>query len=555
MRLPSMQYVKRNRMATQVQFGGMNHTQGARDGEIWDMENMCTDHYPVLASRLPRYKIGTLAQPGGLVALDKLGWVDGSGFYYDGQKVAEVTPGKKHFCTMGKRILILPDKLVFNTEDGTITGMGSKWEGTGAVFQDGKLYDENAKANAIRAEGVNWGDYFKEGDAVTITGCTAEPKNNKTPIIREIAGDTMHFYENTFTLKGEEPVTETGTITIERTVPDMIAMTENENRLWGTDGKTVYASKPGDPTNWNVFDGLESDSWTVMPESPGRFSGAVSYKGFPQLFKEDKIYKVYGSYPSNFQLLSSATMGVEPGSGDSLAVAGETLFWLGLNGVVAYSGGIPTLISKKLGERRFRNAVAGSNGVKYYISMEDENGQWGMYVFDTRCSQWSREDDTHAVQFARIGMDLYWLNDKGEIWLNGDAANVPEGAQMEESVEFWAQFAPFTDNSTYNNVTTGRSMYRRSVKRLHIRASHPIGIRIRLDGQEWTGWGGTKGQSGLVESIQNQNAYASIGIGAVRQYEIRIEGTRYCSPETDNQVKILEITREYYQQSHVKNQE
>lgn len=54
--------------------------------------------------------------------------------------------------------------------------------------------------------------------------------------------------------------------------------------------------------------------------------------------------------------------------------------------------------------------------------MEDENGQWGMYVFDTRCSQWSREDDTHAVQFARIGMDLYWLNDRGEIWLNGEEA-------------------------------------------------------------------------------------------------------------------------------------
>lgn len=544
MRLPSMQYVKRNRMVSQVRFGGLNMTAGAKDGEIRNMENLCTDHYPVLSSRLPRFRIGKLERPGGLVAMDKLGWVDGTSFFYDGKKVAEVTEGKKQFCTMGKRIIILPDKLIYNTEDGTVTSMGSKWKGTGAVFGNGKLYDEDARANAIQVAGVNWEDWFREGDAVTISGCTQEPKNNKSTIIRQISGDILHFYENTFTMQADEPVTETGEITIERTVPELIAVTENENRLWGTDGKNVYASKPGDPTNWNVFDGLESDSWQVAPESPGDFTGAVSYKGFPQLFKEGKIYKVYGSYPSNFQLLSSATMGVEPGSGGSLAVAGETLFWLGLNGVVAYSGGIPTLISQKLGDKRFRNAVAGSNGVKYYISMEDENGQWGMYVFDTRCSQWSREDDTHAVQFACIGMDLYWMNDQGEIWLSGDAANVPEGAQMEENVRFWAEFAPFTD----------QSVYRRTLEKIHIRATKPIGVWVKLDGQGWMAWGGSKGYTGNLESIPDRECYASIGVGAVHTYEIRIDGEVYGHPGGENQTKVLEMTREYYQQSHVKNQ-
>ena len=40
----------------------------------------------------------------------------------------------------------------------------------------------------------------------------------------------------------------------------------------------------------------------------------------------------------------------------------------------------------------------------------------------------------------------------------------------------------------------------------------------------------------------------------MRQYELRIAGVMDCFPGEDNQVKVLEITREYYQQSHVKNQ-
>lgn len=35
----------------QITFGGLNHNIGASDGQLWDMENMTGDYYPVLASR------------------------------------------------------------------------------------------------------------------------------------------------------------------------------------------------------------------------------------------------------------------------------------------------------------------------------------------------------------------------------------------------------------------------------------------------------------------------------------------------------------------------
>lgn len=552
MRLPSMQYVKRNRAVTQITFGGLNRTAGAKDGEIRDMENMTTDHYPVMASRLPRWKVAKLQKPGGIVAMEKLGWVDGDGFWYDGVRRCQVTPGKKTFATMGKRIIILPDRLIYDTQSGQTSSMGAKWSGTGAVFGDGKLYDEAAKANAITVAGVAWDKWFAEGDGVTISGCTVQPKNNKSAIIRQIAGDKLYFYENSFTITGGSSVTESGSITIERAVPELRYAAENENRLWGTDGKSVYCCKPGDPTNWNVFDGLESDSWTVMPESPGEFTAVTSYKGFPQFQKENKIYKVYGSYPSNFQLLSSATMGVEPGSGESLAIAGETMFWLGLNGIVGYSGGIPTLVSQKLGEEKYRNAVAGTNGVKYYVSMEDDQGRWGLYVFDTRCSAWCREDDTHAIQFANIGMDMYCLTDSGEIWLNGDAANVPEGAQLEDRVHFWAEFAAMTDHSIWNKSVT--AVPNRALQKVHIRATKPIGIRIKLEDHPWMPWGGSQNTNGKLETIPSRECFVSVGVGAVSQYALRIEGDATATQGGDNQVKVLEMTREFYQQKHLKNQ-
>lgn len=137
------------------------------------------------------------------------------------------------------------------------------------------------------------------------------------------------------------PYTETGTLSVRRTVPDLLYVCENENRLWGCDKTTIYASKLGDIFNWNVYDGLDTDSYSVDTGSAGSFTACVSYLGYPIFFKEEHIYKVYGSIPSNFEIMGSATLGVAEGSAGSLAVAGEILFSpLPGAGVMAYSGGI-----------------------------------------------------------------------------------------------------------------------------------------------------------------------------------------------------------------------
>ena len=129
---------------------------------------------------------------------------------------------------------------------------------------------------------------------MTIAGCTKHPENNKTPVIREIDGDKLYFYEYIFTLDGEDgvtPYTETGELSVSRTVPDLLFVCENENRLWGCDKTTINASKLGDIFNWNVYDGLATDSYSVDTGSAGSFTACISYLGYPIFFKEDHIYK------------------------------------------------------------------------------------------------------------------------------------------------------------------------------------------------------------------------------------------------------------------------
>lgn len=538
MKLPELLYADGIRKGQQVQFGGLNHNLGAGDGELWDMRNLTSDHYPLLASRPQRRRARNLtAGGGGLFSWEKLAWVDGTGFYYDGARKGTVTPGKKVFAALGAYIVVFPDKAWYNTLTGEFGSLEAAWTGGSLTFTNGKLYEEEADANCIQAPGVRWADFFRPGDAVTIQGCTKHQENNKTPIIREIDGDKLYFYEYAFTLDGEEgstPYTETGSLSVKRTVPDLLYLCENENRLWGCDKTTIYASKLGDIFNWNVFDGLDTDSYAVDTGSAGNFTACVSFLGYPVFFKEDHIYKVYGSLPTNFQVMGSATLGVMEGSANSLAVAGETLFYLSRAGIVAYSGGIPQPISAPFGLERYKNAVAGSDGLKYFVSMERQDGQWGLYVYDTQRGLWHIEDDTQATHFARMDGNLYMLTQQGQIWMLGNILDPPENAALEPPVHWWAEFADFTDGDPN----------KKGVSKLQLRLELDQGAMVEVylqfdtDGQ-WNRVNGALGE-GVKRSY-----YLPIIPRRGDHYRLRLEGTGGC--------RVYSLVREFYSGSELKS--
>lgn len=447
--LPSMAYSDGIRKYKQTEFKGYNHQLSAQDGELWDMENLTSDYYPLLAPRRQRYIVAQLTTPNGFYAHDGLFWVDGTDFYADGELKGTVTNDRKRFASLGAYIVILPDKKYYNRLTGEFGSIEAAWSGSGKI-QNGTYVEEAAEANTIYAQGAAWSGRFSVGDAVEISGCAAHPENNKTIIIREIDGDYLRFYENSFVIAdgGDEE----SNMALRRAMPVVDFICENENRLWACKGDTIYSSKLGDIFNWNVFDGVATDSFAVDVGSAGDFTGCCAYLGYPVFFKEEHIYKVYGDKPSNYQVMGSASLGVETGSDRSIAIAGEMLFYLSRVGIVCYTGGIPQSVAANFGTQRFKGAIGGSDGTKYYASMRDTEDEWHLFVYDTRRNLWHREDGLQAVGFG-WNEELYFLDTDGILWLSGNARTLPESAEIEPFVQSVAEFGDFVEKDPNHKGT------------------------------------------------------------------------------------------------------
>lgn len=536
-KLPMVAYADRITKSKQTKFQGLEHTRAAKDGELYTMRNMSSQDYPLLATRQQRRLKRTLATPNGIFGWDGLAWVDGDKFFFDGVEKGTVTDSRKHFAGIGAYLIIMPDKKYYNTHSGEFGSIESEWTGVSLTFTNGTLYGEAASRNAIKCTGVDWTDIFNIGDAVSISGCTAHPENNKSTIIREIAGDTMHFYENVFTLDGDEQdqeYTENGSLALMRSMPDLVFMCENENRLWGCSGNTIYASKLGDIFNWNVFDGLDTDSYAVDTGSAGEFTGCVSYLGYPTFFKENNIYKVYGSLPSNFEVTGSATLGLSAGSNSSMANAGERLYYLSRAGFVMYTGGIPAPIKSALGNDRQRNAVGGSDGLKYYVSCQLEDDTWRLYVYDTQVNSWHIEDEMQVLGFANYQGNLYFLASDGKLWITGNIINCAD-SPLEEAVNWMAEFSDFTADEPNK------------------KGASKIQIRLELgngaNAQAWIQYdsSGTWEKAGKEISCAGKRSYYLPVIPhRCDHYRIKITGKGEC--------RIYSIAREYYVGSPLRSQ-
>lgn len=533
--LPSMVHADGIQKYRQTQFAGYNHTLGADNGELWDMENLTGELYPLLSPRRRRWIAGHLSKPNGLYTHDGVYWVDGGGFYAGGVRKGTVTDCRKTFASLGAYIVILPDRAYYNRLTGEFGSLEAQWSGS-VVIRDGTFAQEEAKANTIYARGANWAARFRAGDAVTVSGCAVHPENNKTPVIREIDGDELRFYENAFTISEGG---DTERVTIRRAVPELDFICENENRLWGCKGDTIYSCKLGDIFNWNVFDGLATDSYAVDVGSAGDFTGCCSYLGYPVFFKEEHIYKVYGSRPSNFQVMGSASMGIETGSGGSAAIAGETLFYLSRTGITAYTGGIPQSVAAPFGTQRFRNAVGGSDGTRYFVSMEDQDGIWHLFVYDTRRGLWHREDGLEAVGFGWDGA-LYFLDARGTLWIDGTARAAPEGCQREGPVAWnaeWADFYEASGSSSSSIPIAQEKGVGKLLVRLELDEDARVDILIQFDSD------GVWRRVRMLEAHVKRSWYLPIVPRRCDHFRIRLEGVGGC--------RVYSLTREVYTGSEI----
>lgn len=236
----------------QVNFGGVDLRPEAGDGSFARTVNLTSDKLPLLASRPLRRVIDSEGQ---IHYCDLYGMGDGiienrDGFFsYNGFQIAQAdVQGGGTLIPFGNKIILpwsreiidltqrpkgavgtvnqLPADAAegdvyatsqtghfYKRENGTWVDLGcmvksleARAELTDPTFCDGYYQGEKAEMNEIRIDngslgpdsGVDFRELFRPGDAVTISGCVWQDRNNETLIVREVTANALRFYENSF---------------------------------------------------------------------------------------------------------------------------------------------------------------------------------------------------------------------------------------------------------------------------------------------------------------------------------------------------------------------
>ena len=412
----------------QTDFRGYDHRPSCPEGGIYEMTNGSAADSPLFSTRPGRTRIYPCSgTPNGLFAAgDGLLWCAGTALYYNGKAVpgCTLTDTPKVFAALGGTVLIWPDKVWFRPADGTFGSAEPSW--SGSVTLAGADTDGDGRASILVADGA--GTDFRTGDAVTLSGF-GDVRNNGTYILRGIDGTRLRFDPDTFVRAGA-----VNGVTITRRVPDAQHACSYGNRLWACAHDSVWCTKLGDPLSWFWYEADENGAvataaWSVDAGAPGDFSGCAATGSGVVFLKPGGLWRLYGTRPTNFQLVASAALGAEQDSGRSLVTAAETLYYLSPVGAARTAGGRPVRIGDALG-RTLTHGVAGTDGTRWYLSARDERSVRHLFVYDTRSGLWSREDDFDARGFAQCGGALYAQDTRG-VWRFGAGST----AQMESLLE------------------------------------------------------------------------------------------------------------------------
>lgn len=416
-----------------------------------DELNMSSDSYPAMSPRNKRAFFNIRGSHiSNLHSKSKLCYVKDGYLYYGGEKIESCYLGNsyrdRHFVSMGARLLIFPDKIYVNTNDFSDYGsLESRFTGEGALLSmckgDGSLYgdytvsevapespenealwfDISGDSHSLKQYSSSMGMWIELVDTYVRIQCTGIGGcfNIEDGVIltgfSSVGLDGAHIIRD----KGDDYITITGvlknavtlndTIQVSRELPQMDFVCESGNRLWGcsSEHNEIYASKLGDPTNFNSFRGISTDSYAVSVGSDGDFTSAVCYRGYVLFFKEGCVHKIYGQNPP-YTVTTSYIRGVQKGCASSVVCINETLYYKSPVGICAYEGGIPINISAPLGNRFYKDAVGGAYMNKYYVCMSDVRDERHLFVFDTERRIWHREDNIDICSFAMNNCNLYF---------------------------------------------------------------------------------------------------------------------------------------------------
>ena len=124
-------------------FGGLNETYACSEAEYSAGVNFSARDFPALSTRKPRRKLHALTGLNGMYHLNGLLTICGKDIIYTPDAAGADTVGctnavsdsRKALVGIGTKILIFPDKLAFDTADGSVSALGAVWKAEGQSVQ------------------------------------------------------------------------------------------------------------------------------------------------------------------------------------------------------------------------------------------------------------------------------------------------------------------------------------------------------------------------------------------------------------------------------------
>ena len=425
---------------------------------------------------------------------DRKLYKNGTQVWLTGVRLSELSP--KTMAKMGAYLVIFPDKIYYNVDNGkcgyldNVTDSNSigataefdlcDEQGNAITYSKAEDYDKaNAKdgdyvlstsgakptlkvysattgiwttvaTTYISISFLGIGKGFAKDDCVKISvndnrGLEAVFVNNEAEGIYSTDTYLVDVKDDVITIPGiyvpyskaEGEEDRSVLARVERKAPSMSFITECNNRLWGCsdDGREVYCCRLGDVKNWRDYRGTSTGSWSATIGTDGKFTGAITYEGYPTFFKEDSILQIAVSGQGAHATRSTECRGLQEGSERSLAIIDKVIYYKSPWGVCTFNGGIPSVISDELGDERYSNAVAGAIDNQYYISMKNSKGISSLFVYDTKNGLWAKEDDTEALLFCKHNEELYFVDAKDKMLKSARGTlefSFPEAAKEEE---------------------------------------------------------------------------------------------------------------------------
>ena len=584
MRLPYVKNISSPAKKYTVRFCGINKSNIFEDGELEDLENLSMTNFPYLTVRKP-YNWGFISTESGK-KLNKI-WGDGSLFaavevdeinspYISKIKVRnynenavdipdlEAIGGFDELGLKNVDFVRINNKLTVFTDDSS--GLNSSnLLAPYTINLDPDLVDRDPELTEYAWESttcIMWGSAttlpnrlilhepqvlggrggipnFLEGDTVAVYWAQGTDGDGNiiwgnSPDLYGVLSSRSTSIINGITefgfttdLFGTSSAPQDSRAKVEKVTPDGLCFPMGiNNRIWAVKGNSIFASALGEPSRWESFEGLASDSYQVSVDSSGNFTGVSVFDNNPVFFKENTVYRLYGTIPSNFSLQKIDAPGVMQGCSKSIQKINEVLYYKGKSGVYRYSGGIPECISEKLGDLSdYGKAVAGADERYYYLAMskkgEDFADKKPLYIYDTKTGVWLKDSADTFTSFALWGNVLYMkysssyvasreLDSEKGLTVSGEYGNV----------NWYAEFKPFTE------TVKEKKVYSRLYFRLELDEGSYVTVFVKYDNEPF------KEVKTVKSDFEKGVVTVPVILKKCDSFAVRFEGRNGCTVKT-----------------------